>query len=285
MVEAIKINNKMQTAPSTNSKRASIHAMETSPSTNKHDKSLTKESSRDGQLSNIECGSDFSFEKARIKAIEHTQLFASLNTGNVSHDSILGVSKVPDMNDLLDNSKQSKGKITCILQTMGTILSLFAILNLIAVLFAMLFLSVSNMPLTKYLFLLLIEIIFTTGFFIISLKSSTAEKLSLQTLSKYLKFIIVYSILLFSLMIILMLQQSINEALESACTLRSSNSHEDTTNAVYSIVLLSVFFSCFYKIIVMIVNIILCVLLKRLMVKIEELEQRTLDSKSYKLSI
>jgi len=281
----------MFTTPASNSEQINMHTLEPkAPSiTSKND--LTKENSKDGQLSDIDCTSDFSFEKARIKAIEHTQLFASLNTGNVSQDSMLKTSKTAEIfynstkniDDLLTIARQSKVRIINIIQTIGTILSLFAILNFISVLFAMLFLSVSNMPLTKYLFLFIIEIVFTSIFFAISLKSSTAEKFSFKELNIYFRLVIVYAILLFSIMIILMLHQSLNEAFKSAASWHSSNTFEDKVEAMYSITLISIFFSCTYKLIISILNIVFCVLLKRTMTRISSLEEIIINNKSFKL--
>ena len=193
-------------------------------------KDLSKESTKEEQLSGIECTPDFSFEKERIKALEHTQLFVSLNSTNVNQDAVLCPSKVEEIlyNNAItlkvwSTSKHLAERISNTMRILCTVISLFSTVGILAVILAILFSTISSFSRSTYMHWLISEICCTIIYMIFSLKGSSADQFSLQTLNRYFKYLIIYGILMFSLLVILMLQKSLGEILECAINTNESD--------------------------------------------------------------
>lgn len=251
------------------------HAVEPTPSPGNHSKALTNETADNGQLVGIEYSPDLAFEKPKVEPVKATELYGPPSNERVNQDFISESNKMieglynsaVELDYRMCKSTQLKTKLINVIQSMGIILSLFAIFNIIAVLVAVLIITVNNLPLAKNMLWLTIELVFTAAFFSISFIGSYAGEFSFWSLSRYFKAAIVYAVLVFSLMAFLLLRQHLLASFTCAPLFDSSDS-----SAVYCVILICIFFSCLCKLVVTIVNAVLCGLLKRILIKIEDLE-------------
>ena len=224
-----------------------------------------KEKPITGPIEKIDCDENFLFEKQRVKAIENTDLFISVNT--TINEQILSSSKIKE---LLNNHKSimenfettirsSKEKIINIMKFLCTILSLFTTLLIVIVIFGILFLSMYNFPLSEFTVWFLLEFITSTIFIIFSIQGSNIAQISDREFNRYFKYVIIYAILLGVALLIMELYKNIQDVFICSFTWNStSNNLEDNFEPIKCIVSLSVFCSCIYKIAMMIVYIILC---------------------------
>jgi hypothetical protein len=219
-----------------------------------------KESSKgDGAVVSIDCSGEFSFEKERIRAIEHTQFFASLNTATLSQEPVILSSKMAAVvlrrqlatDDEREKCRHNKDCLAGVLKVVAVVLTLVATTNVICAFFTILFLSISSMPISEYILWLSIEIIMTIFLMYISIKGSNAAHFTIQLAINYLKWLLVYGIALVSVLVSVTLQGTLSETLHCALRWSESNStHNERVHYMLCIVLLATFFSTLYKLIV-----------------------------------
>ena len=223
-----------------------------------------------GLITSLDCSVEFSFEKERIKAIENTQLFASVNT--INNDCFLSSNKIKEllynnkvaMDEFEKNCRDSKERIMNILKLLCIIFTLFATMNIIAVFFGMLFLSIANLPLANFIIWLCIELVTAILFVILSIQGSNINQYSNHAFEKYFKYLIIFCIFLIVLMIIIELNKDIKDVFKCGMSWgNENNEYNDNVLAMKCIMLLCVFCSLMYKTITLIVYIVLCMLIRR----------------------
>ncbi len=226
----------------------------------------------DGRVASIDCNVEFSFEKERIKAIEHTQLFASLNTTPVNQDTVLMSTKLAELvyNDLLHKGRtsaleiQSKENVARILKVLSVVLVLFSTINIIAAFFAILFLSISSMPVGKFIVWISLEIFVSICFMCVSLKGAGAAGFKLLALRVYFRRLVIFFCALLVFFIVLCAIKPIAAALSCAVGWSDqNNTAEQGHDAMLCIVLACLFFTTLYKLLVTVAYVVLSVLLWR----------------------
>lgn len=236
----------------------------------------------DGQVNNIDCTEDFSFEKSRIKAIEHTQLFASLSTTPINQDNVLCNQSLHNMlfekqlgiDAEKDKLKKSKEMVTRILKIVSIVLTLFSTANVIGAFFGILYLSISNIPISDFVAWLSLEIVITIIFMYISIKGSNASDFAFLYVNSYLKWLLIYGICLIVVLVVICIQKNLTSAI--ACSMNISKpgiEYSDYIASILCIVLVSMFFSTLYKLAIIIIYVILSAILRKILMDMESLLQ------------
>ena len=243
----------------------------------------------EGRISHIDCAMEFSFEKERIKAIEHTQLFASLNTASINQDSVLNSSKTTETiynKQLLkvkatSELKEMKESVAKIIKTMSIVLTLIATVNIIGAFFAILFISLSSIPISGFIVWLSMEILVTIIFTCVSLKGSNASQFTSDAAVSFFKWLLSFLVMIIAFITVVSLQQSITSTFECALNWRNaSNTQNESIESMKCVVMLALFFSSLYKLLVIIIYLILCVILRKRLIEFEAAEPESLASPS-----
>ena len=220
-----------------------------------------KETTADGQLIIIDSCPDFSFEKERMKAIENSQLFSSVNTGD--QQVIINSDKIKELMNIAEERhnivEKKKERIANGIKSLCIIFTLIGTANIIVEFFAMIILAITNIPLTGFLWSFIYEIFSTIIFIILCIKGSNIENFSVSAINTYLKFSILYLLILGIVTTLIELKENtittIRKAMEWGNT---GNSYEAYINTMNSIMLLCVIGSTLYKFIGIFISCILC---------------------------
>ena len=218
-----------------------------------------KNSKGDGRIIAIDCPHDFSFEKSRIKAIEHTSLFSSLTMiGQTNKFDIRFKNKTP--------VGKSKEKLVNVLKSLCIVFTLVGTANVIVVFFSIIFLSISNVAISEFVLYFFFEVCSAVVFIIISIKGSNVENFTLSALNKYSKIVIINLILFFVILICMVLKENPKRSFEKAMSLRAEkNTFDENMEAIVGIVILCLLLSMIYKLIGFILYVILSLLYRRKM--------------------
>ncbi len=247
----------------------------------------------EGQIMSLDCTEEFSFEKERIRALEHSQLFQSLNTSQANQESVLTTTKIAELvrNNLalrqkLNADKQAKDFVGKILKVLSIVLALFSTANVIAAFFGILFLSISSMPIGNFMVWISAEIFVTICFLCLSLKGSGAAQFSLVSLSAYLKRVLVLFGALVGFFVALCAQKTPRGAFECALGWNDPElTSKQSCEAMFCIVLICLTFSTLYKLLVVAVYISLAILLRRKLVSLEGGERLAGESQRQPLEL
>lgn len=226
-------------------------------------KEETKDLTGDGQIKGLECGSDFSFEKSRIKAIENSLLFASLTTNNQTNKLTEVINTAFRRKNYIE---EAKGKLINVLKTLCIVFILAATGNILVVFFGMIFLSISNIPLANFVFYFSFEVCSVVIFIVISINGSNVDHFTLPALNKYSKIMIIYAITLMGVVLYVIIKENPTTIVKQAVNLgKTNNSQEDNTRSIVCIVIMCIIFSILYKVTALIAYIVICCLYKRKM--------------------
>jgi len=249
-------------------------------------KAPIKDDNTEGKITNIENSVDFTFEKQRIKALESSSLFLSIQTAQAGQDSILTSSKATEIickNKQIVTIGQEIRKLkdfyANLMKIMCIVLTLFASVNIIVAFFAILFLSISSISVGNFMVWILLEITISIIFIIISIKGTNSNNFIKENINSFLKYLGVYLILLILLIIVIEIQKNTKDAIKCALNFNNTQNTEDiNSQSMLCIMLLFMFFSCVYKLIATIIYFVLSFLLRRQLIKIEESESSANES-------
>ena len=290
----------MKTTPNVEIEKISVPVSRTDFDSTGLDQSVTEKNENIGDIklpvkreymedkvSKIDCHVEFSFEKERIKALENTEFFASLNTLTVNPDTVMTQNRIKEIifNTLAmkgkeqNDTKKSKDAIGRIIKNTCIVFILFATGDIIATLFGLLFVSVSNMLNGDFTLWLILEVLIAILFVIVSLKGTKACEFTLLDLVRYFKYLFITGVLLICFLVAILIQKNLEEGFECAMTLREpGTTYEEYVEAALCVVLICLAFATMYKILIIAAYSILSVLLWRQLKIVEEAEQQANES-------
>ncbi len=208
----------------------------------------------DGPVGEIDCKLEFSFEKSRIKAIEHTELFAS-SMMSINPDAQLVAVKQAEQNiALVARYGQQFDAVTYCLRTFAIIVTLFCTLDLIGTFFAVLLLCLSGVSFVEYIVWVSLETVSDVAFMYISVKITGLNRVTAAQSQPYFKLSLIYCVALIGLIIGVDQRKSFGSAIE--CVEYAGN--DDATGAQRDegrLCILFIFFfaACIYKMAIMMV--------------------------------
>lgn len=226
-------------------------------------KEETKDLIGDGPINGLDCGSDFSFEKSRIKAIENTSLFASLTTNSQTNKLTEVINTAFKRKNYIE---ETKGKLVNVLKSLCIIFTLIGTGNILVIFFGMIFLSISNIPLANFVFYFSFEICSVIVFIIVSINGSNVDRFTLPALNKYLKITIIYATILMSILLYIVIKENPKTLFRKAVNWgEANNSQDDNIRSIVCIVIICIMFSILYKVIALIIYTVICCMYKKKM--------------------
>ncbi len=194
----------------------------------------------------------FSYEKERLRAIQNTELFASLQSLASGPDvSILPLSALSSTTRTpLSAGQPTKkcDKLAQIQRIVSIALVLYAIANFIGAFFAILYISISNLPIVKYLQWIIGEFLLTAAFIVVSIKGHNVGGPELRGASWHLYRVMGIVIVEMCLLLIVALAKGLYSSLECAMGWnRNGNTYDENADAMNCVIVVSFFFSCMAK--------------------------------------
>jgi hypothetical protein len=221
----------------------------------------------DGVVQNLDCTNDFSFEKERIRAIEHTQLYTTLHSATVNADIAVAIRAQTILGSKLSvegrHLEQKWKTITHVQRVLSFICILYAISDMLLTFFAVIFLSISSLPIMQYLLWIGAELGATLGFIYLTLKGYNTSRYEEPTVSQHILRVCVFLFLLLVLAVTVILERGANDTLASALNWNKEGcTYEENVEAMISITVLALLLSTLLKICLTLLYLVLSVLMK-----------------------
>jgi len=195
---------------------------------------------------------NFTYEKERMKAIVHTELFQTLQSSTANPDTGIFSTNLSSITKPINlDAEQNKCKVIYQIQKIISIIfMLYAIADFVMTFFAIIFLSISNLPIVSYLLWIFSEFILTSGFIFISIKGHNAANFELSDINSHICRVALVFIGLLSALVGTQISKNITEML--ACGLSYKNQAkniEQTSDSMLCILITAFFFSCLVKLV------------------------------------
>ena len=205
---------------------------------------------------------NFLYEKERMKAMHTTDLYNSLNTIKVKNTD-------PHKKNIDDKNCNSfikclksdpKGefiKIANLMKIVSIVITLAAVLNFLAIIGGMIYFQLLMITFEQFGIWVLIDIIYTTMFIYVSVKGINANNFTICDIERYIKYVVIYLILLLTYMMIVLFEKGPIESFD--CALNC----QEETDRTFSIVLIFIWFSSIYKFVSLIGSCIILIILRK----------------------
>ena len=284
----------MRTAPNDDNRRPQDHVVHTVVPRPKETEQVTEkvaytkvkkqeEKVYDGPIGNLDCQTNFAFEKERVKAIEHTEFFVSVNTTNLTAETQLKTLKQAKKNlQERDEQMQQFDKIAACLKIFAIVITLVCAITMIATFFGVLLLSLSNVPIEDFITWLSAEAVATILFMYISVKISGLNRNTLQLYHRQFKLCLIFCIGLIVALVVVQQTKPMDQTYQ--CMLRSKQGSLEADQRKKSqvcIILFAFFLSCVYKLGVTLAYITIWIILQ---LKFSKFADTSQDSDSEKPS-
>eukprot|EP01022_Parablepharisma_sp_SALTPOND_P003857 TRINITY_DN1160_c0_g1_i1.p2 TRINITY_DN1160_c0_g1~~TRINITY_DN1160_c0_g1_i1.p2 ORF type:complete len:349 (+),score=23.78 TRINITY_DN1160_c0_g1_i1:136-1182(+) len=189
--------------------------------------------------------SNFTYEKERIKALENTEFYATLQVSTAN----------PDRNFLPQSSTQrtvetpqTNSLVPQIQKVVSIVFMLYAIVDFVMSFFAIIFLSISNLPVVQYLLWIVLEFLLTSLFIYASIKGHNAATFHIPSANWHILRISLTFLSHLCALLATELSKGIKQML--SCSMKwnkEDNSYEANIEAMKCIIIASFFFSCLIK--------------------------------------
>jgi len=205
----------------------------------------------DGPIRDLDCTLDFTFEKNRIKAIENTELFASISTTAVGPDTQTFVLKQAEKSILEVSGHYEKIDSICYwLRNVAIGITLVTAVGIIGTFFAILFLSLNSVPIQDFVIWLSLESISCLAFMYISVKITGLNRMTINNIPYIFKFIIIYILAIIAVMIVANKINPISDAIQNNIPNENAENKEIKRQKIINIIMIIFFFSCLLKLLV-----------------------------------
>ncbi len=200
--------------------------------------------SQSGPVENLDCALDFSFEKSRVKAMERTELFASVSTSSVMPE----LTAVRQAEQTFAHEAQQFELLSYCLRTFAIITTLLCTLNMVATFFAVLLLALSNVPAENYMLWVGLEASSAVVFMFVSIKITGLNKVTVPNSQPYFKLCLIYCIVLIGLILGVDQKRSFGGAVQCAEYAGDSEAtREQRQEGKLCMLLVFFYVACVYK--------------------------------------
>ena len=234
-------------------------------------------SKKDGHIQNVDCENTFTYEKERIKALEHTELYASLQSSTIIAEPTLFASNFhPSLPFSMDSgSVPNCDTIGKVQKIVSMIFMLYSIANFIGAFFAILFISISSLPIVKYLLWIVFEFGMTSVFIYVSIKGHNVTSKDFKNSGFHLCRVSVMIMILLGAVIGISFDFGVRKMLECAMEWnKEGNSYEVNVEAMRCIIVATFFFSSLNKLVISTLYLALGVALRVASQRVFEAEAR-----------
>ena len=227
----------------------------------------------DSQINTQDCTPNFSFEKERVKSIEHTILFSKLIQPLPNQDSVVATVNISNLLEIIrakseNPTKKYKRRIADMLEKFCFFFSILLTVNVAISIFSPITVFPREEELRSFLPIPIIDILLSFSFIRISVKIISIIDFSIKIINKLLKETIFFFILLLVFMIYIGIKENI---IKAGMTLIKDNIDSIIFDKYLTVVLLT--FSGFYKSVMLLIYIVMSALIKKASLTMEEQKQ------------
>ena len=247
------------------SKRSSLSNAET-PSLEKTNNYQCEIVLPNNHVQKLDFDLDFSFEKNRIKIMENTELFASINSSNIGCDVQAEVIKHAEENFIeIHNRYKTIDYIVYWVRNLAIVFTLVFTIGMLGTFFGILLITTNDSLIQSYIIFLVSEAIASLMFIYLSMKMTSINRSRIEDSQRTFKFGLILLIILIS--IIIGTFQYINVRSLILCA-SAKDTEIEIPDRVVCVIMLYSFFSTIVKILVIIgyssIWILIQLLLKRI---------------------
>ena len=209
---------------------------------------------------------EFAFEKERIKALQHTELYAALSTMNHVSVPIRNLFN-PLEKEGSDSNTKKCAALPQIQKVVSVLLILYSIGDIVVTFFAIVFASIHSMPVVSYLTWIVAEFVLIAVFVFASIKGYNAGNFDISAANFHLWRVAIVIILQLGALMGAHISQGIKQMI--ICSMdwnKEGNDYESNAESMSCIIVVSFFFSCSIRLIMSGIYLALGILIRMFMI-------------------